>query len=120
MSFVAGLLRRLLDDRQVTLATAASDAYTDTLYQYHGWITSAAFTVALKVSQMRKLCLTKHMKACHNSNIMNTTVCINNSVRQQVLWRAFCLTPAPAPPPPRSPMPSQTCMVLMLHILDCV
>lgn len=50
MGFVAGLLRRLFDDRQVTLATAASDVYTDTLYQYHGWITSAAFTVALKVS----------------------------------------------------------------------
>lgn len=52
MSFVAGLLRRLFDDRQVTLANAASDVYTETLYQYHGWITSAAFTVALKVSQM--------------------------------------------------------------------
>lgn len=50
MGFVAELLRRLFDDRQVTLATAASDVYTDTLYQYHGWITSAAFTVALKVS----------------------------------------------------------------------
>lgn len=50
MGFVAGLLRRLFDDRQVTMATAASDVYTDTLYQYHGWITSAAFTVALKVS----------------------------------------------------------------------
>lgn len=51
MSFVAGLLRRLLDDRQVSLATAASEVYTVELYQYHGWITSAAFTVALKVSQ---------------------------------------------------------------------
>lgn len=50
MGFVAGLLRRLKDDRQVTLATAASEGYTETLYQYHGWITSAAFTVALKVS----------------------------------------------------------------------
>ena len=49
MGFVAGLLRRLYDDRQVSLATATSEVYTDTLYQYHGWITSAAFTVALKV-----------------------------------------------------------------------
>ena len=49
MGFVAGLLRRLNDDRQVTLATAASEVYTASLYQYHGWITSAAFTVALKV-----------------------------------------------------------------------
>lgn len=52
MAFVAELLRRLHDDRQVTLAAAASQAYTDTLYQYHGWITSAAFTVALKVSRI--------------------------------------------------------------------
>ena len=52
MKFVAGLLRRLYEDRQVTLAAAASEVYTDTLYQYHGWITSAAFTVALKVRHM--------------------------------------------------------------------
>lgn len=59
MSFVAGLLRRLLDDRQVSLATAASDVYTDTLYQYHGWITSAAFTVALKLVPSREVFLQK-------------------------------------------------------------
>lgn len=53
MGFVAGLMRRLFDDRLVTLAAAASDVYTATLYQYHGWITSAAFTVALKVSALR-------------------------------------------------------------------
>lgn len=71
MSFVAGLLRRLLDDRQVSLATAASDVYTDTLYQYHGWITSAAFTVALKVSQTRRLFLTaKHMTAQDHGHLM--------------------------------------------------
>ena len=54
MAFVAGLLRRLHDDRQVSLAAAASEVYTATLYQYHGWITSAAFTVALKVSHLLK------------------------------------------------------------------
>lgn len=48
MNFVAQLLRRLDTDREVSLATAASEVYTATLYQYHGWITSAAFTVALK------------------------------------------------------------------------
>lgn len=49
MNFVTELLRRLHDDREVPLQTAASEVYTNTLYQYHGWITSAAFTVALKV-----------------------------------------------------------------------
>lgn len=50
MEFVAALLQRLCDDQTLTLAAAASDAYSNTLYVYHGWITSAAFTVALKVS----------------------------------------------------------------------
>lgn len=59
MGFVAGLLRRLKDDRQVTLATAASEVYTETLYQYHGWITSAAFTVALKLVPSREAFLEK-------------------------------------------------------------
>ena len=49
MNFVTELLRRLHDDREVSLQTAASEVYTNSLYQYHGWITSAAFTVALKV-----------------------------------------------------------------------
>ena len=65
MGFVAGLLRRLVDDRQVTLAAAASDVYTDTLYQYHGWITSAAFTVALKVSRILQISLDiKAIRTC--------------------------------------------------------
>lgn len=49
MEFVVALLLRLHDDPAVTLPTAASDSYTATLYRYHGWVTSAAFTLALKV-----------------------------------------------------------------------
>ena len=52
MGFVAGLLRRLYNDRQISMSAAASEVYTDTLYRYHGWMTSAAFTVALKVSHL--------------------------------------------------------------------
>ena len=51
MEFVASLLRRLEADKDVTLSTAASDAYAETLHRFHGWITSAAFYVALKVRQ---------------------------------------------------------------------
>ena len=51
MEFVASLLRRLEADKDVTLSTAASDAYAETLHSFHGWITSAAFYVALKVRQ---------------------------------------------------------------------
>ena len=49
MEFIENLLQRLFADRSVSMATAASDAYTETLYKYHTWYTAAAFTVALKV-----------------------------------------------------------------------
>ena len=49
MEFVTALLGRLGEHKEEALPTAASQAYTDTLYRYHGWVTSAAFTLALKV-----------------------------------------------------------------------
>ncbi len=49
MEFVDALLQRLYDDRSVTMSVAASDAYTETLYRFHTWYTSAAFQLALKV-----------------------------------------------------------------------
>ena len=42
------MLQRLHDDLELPLPQAASEAYYATLHQYHGWITSAAFIVALK------------------------------------------------------------------------
>lgn len=54
MEFVAALLQRLCDDQNLTLAVAASNAYTDTLYEYHGWMTSTAFTIALKLVPSRE------------------------------------------------------------------
>ena len=47
--FIVALLHRLHDDSQVSLSTAASDAYYKTLYNHHTWYTSAAFVVVLKV-----------------------------------------------------------------------
>ena len=44
------MLQRLHDDLELPLPQAASEAYYATLHQYHGWITSAAFIVALKAS----------------------------------------------------------------------
>lgn len=43
------LLKRLHDDRDVALTTAASEVYYQTLNKYHTWYTAAAFTVVLKV-----------------------------------------------------------------------
>ena len=49
MKFLVALLRRLNDDREVDLPTAAQEAYASTLLPYHGWISSSAFNLALRV-----------------------------------------------------------------------
>ena len=50
--FILLLLKRLHDDREVALPTAASEVYYQTLNKYHTWYTSAAFTVVLKVGTL--------------------------------------------------------------------
>lgn len=49
MEFLVALLRRLHDDWEVDLPTAAQEAYAATLQQYHGWISSSAFSLAMRV-----------------------------------------------------------------------
>lgn len=51
MEFIEVLLQLLYKDRSITMSAAASQAYTDTLYQFHTWYTSAAFQLALKVKK---------------------------------------------------------------------
>ena len=53
MEFIETLLQLLFKDRSITMSAAASQAYHETLYNFHTWYTSAAFQLALKVSQMR-------------------------------------------------------------------
>jgi hypothetical protein len=55
MEFIVALLDRLYTDRQVSLATAASETYYATLQRYHGWIVTGTFTVALKLVPSRCL-----------------------------------------------------------------
>ena len=43
------LLHRLAQDRDISLSEAASETYYSTLQQYHGWIVTGTFTVALKL-----------------------------------------------------------------------
>ena len=54
MQFIVALLRRLDADREVTLSEAASETYYATLQQYHGWIVTGTFTVALKLVPSRE------------------------------------------------------------------
>ena len=49
MEFLVALLRRLHDDREVDLPSAAQQAYAATLQPYHGWISSSAFSLAMRV-----------------------------------------------------------------------
>ena len=62
--FVVALLHRLHDDQQVSLSTAASDAYYKTIYNNHTWYTSAAFIVVLKVQSETLLSQNTHVQAC--------------------------------------------------------
>ena len=43
------LLKRLQEDRGVTLSVAANEVYYQTLNKYHTWYTTTAFVLALKV-----------------------------------------------------------------------
>lgn len=54
MQFVTALLLRLTQDREVPLSTAASETYYATLHQYHGWLVTGTFTVALKLVPSRE------------------------------------------------------------------
>ena len=49
MEFVVALLRRLYDEPAEPLPSAAQDAYATTLQPFHGWISSSAFTLAMRV-----------------------------------------------------------------------
>ena len=49
MQFILALLQKLEQDRSISLSEAASETYYSTLQQYHGWIVTGTFTVALKL-----------------------------------------------------------------------
>eukprot|EP00246_Nothoceros_aenigmaticus_P014954 TRINITY_DN595_c0_g2_i3.p1 TRINITY_DN595_c0_g2~~TRINITY_DN595_c0_g2_i3.p1 ORF type:complete len:178 (+),score=36.16 TRINITY_DN595_c0_g2_i3:66-536(+) len=54
MDFLVELFHNLLSHPDWTLSQAASEAYIATLKKWHGWIASAAFTVAMKLVPDRK------------------------------------------------------------------
>ena len=68
--FIVALLHRLHDDAEVSLSTAASDAYYKTLYNNHTWYTSAAFVVILKVHTAAE-----SLSLCPESCLRSTCIC---------------------------------------------
>ena len=59
MQFVVGLMDKMQQDPMCSVAQAASDAYTEVLSPFHGWITSGIFKVALNVVPSREALFTK-------------------------------------------------------------
>ena len=76
MEFVVAMLQRLHDDLELPLPQAASEAYYATLHQYHGWITSAAFIVALK--------------ACLHSFSRHLCCLAGRRCQVQIVWHRWC------------------------------
>lgn len=55
--FILLLLKRLQEDRGVSLAVAANEVYYQTLNKYHTWYTATAFVVAFKVGSASFICI---------------------------------------------------------------
>lgn len=54
MDFLVELFHNLLSHPDWTMSQAANEAYVATLKKWHGWIASAAFTMAMKLVPDRK------------------------------------------------------------------
>eukprot|EP00873_Tetraselmis_striata_P019486 jgi/Tetstr1/439750/TSEL_028164.t1 len=59
MQFIAGLIQALVDDKSLSVSTAASNTYKATLSKYHGMLTGGAFSMALKLVPARDTFLAK-------------------------------------------------------------
>lgn len=54
MDFLVELFRNLLEHQDWTMSQACSDSYGKTLKQWHGWLASSSFSVAMKLAPDRK------------------------------------------------------------------
>ncbi|CAA0832191.1 Glycolipid transfer protein 1 [Striga hermonthica] len=54
MDFLVELFRNLIHHEDWAMSQACSDSYGKTLKQWHGWLASSSFTVAMKLAPDRK------------------------------------------------------------------
>ncbi|KAM5553210.1 glycolipid transfer protein 1 [Rosa sericea] len=54
MDFLLELFRNLLEHQDWTMSQACSDSYGKTLKQWHGWLASSSFSIAMKLAPDRK------------------------------------------------------------------
>ncbi|KAL8547932.1 hypothetical protein ACS0TY_007293 [Phlomoides rotata] len=54
MDFLVELFRNLLQHQDWAMSQVCTDSYSKTLKQWHGWLASSSFTVAMKLAPDRK------------------------------------------------------------------
>eukprot|EP00798_Chlamydomonas_sp_ICE-L_P010074 gene10074-7971_t len=54
MEFVVAILRKTCEDKESPMTKVVTDTYTATLYQFHGFMVSSAFTLAFKFVPSRE------------------------------------------------------------------
>lgn len=54
MDFLVELFRNLLEHPDWTMSQCCTDSYGKTLKQWHGWLASSSFTIAMKLAPDRK------------------------------------------------------------------
>lgn len=96
--FILLLLKRLNDDRSVSLSTAANEVYYQTLNKYHAWYTATAFVVALKVRfvlpQLPVCLASTSLACCLNScmRIRQACHCLTRQLRScSIVWTLCCV-----------------------------
>ncbi|GLU08196.1 hypothetical protein SLE2022_251200 [Rubroshorea leprosula] len=70
MDFLVELFRNLLAHPDWTMSQACTDSYGKTLKQWHGWLASSSFTVAMKLAPDRK----KFMEVIAGSGDVNVDI----------------------------------------------
>ena len=88
------LLERLYADRAVSLSTAASEVYYQTLQRFHGWIVTGTFTVALKLVPSRWVLAKRGsgwwLACCHFRHLSLCGACLRDGWRDPLRLPPCC------------------------------
>ncbi|KAG1369994.1 putative Glycolipid transfer protein 3 [Cocos nucifera] len=74
MDFSIAVLERLEKNSELNLVQVVEDAYKDTLKPWHGWISSAAYKVALKLIPERKIFISVLMGKGQDYNMLKADI----------------------------------------------
>ncbi|XP_008786532.2 glycolipid transfer protein 3-like isoform X1 [Phoenix dactylifera] len=74
MDFSIAVLERLEKNSELSLVQVVEDAYKDTLKPWHGWISSAAYKIALKLIPERKIFISLLMGKGQDYNMMKADI----------------------------------------------